>query len=268
MYPQHPSAVRLKAPAFTGPWGLLPASWERVGGQCGGQGACRAEQDKVHPRRDRGGGEGEEGAGEDGERGKGGEREERPRETDRNSASRSGEKRRQATASSRRSFAPPSPAGAHLVRAREGALETDVCIGQPLRGPRDCDPVTPARARARTCLCWGGPSRPGAAPAAMPPALTARCCPGSPRLRAGASPPPRPRPCGPDTRAGTSCGAGTLMRVPVDGLGTLCREAIPSGTAAGKPGASPTAHPAPHQPCAGWTQRLCCRETRQEEVGV
>lgn len=139
-----------------------------------------------------------------------------------------------------------------------GPWRPTCATGSPCAGLGTRDPVTPPRPRPYL-LVLGGPlqarGRPrGHASGAQGP------LPGCPRPRVPAAPPPRPGQCGPDTRAGPSCGAGMLMRATV-----AAEEALwASGPSAGKPFRRPLSpgnplrfppprspHPAPHQPCAG-----------------
>lgn len=139
-----------------------------------------------------------------------------------------------------------------------GPWRPTCATGSPCAGLGTRDPVTPPRPRPYL-LVLGGPlqarGRPrGHASGAQGP------LPGCPRPRVPAAPPPRPGQCGPDTRAGPSCGAGMLMRATV-----AAEEALwASGPSAGKPFRRPLSpgnplrfppprspQPAPHQPCAG-----------------
>lgn len=92
----------------------------------------------------------------------------------------------------------------HRVRAREGALETDLCNRQPLRGPRDPrpgDPAPPAPVPARA----GGPP-PGPGPPSRP------CLRRSgPAARVSASAGPR-RPAAPPRAVRARYPRGTLLR--------------------------------------------------------
>lgn len=141
------------------------------------------------------------------------------------------------------------------MRAREGALGSrPVQPGQCLPGPRDTDGDP---ARARTCSCRGAPGGQGRARGACRrrsgPAARGSACAGPRR--------PAPGPCGPDRRAGPSCGGRAPMRVSVAAEGppgapgpSAGKPFLEATCRPGSPCASP--HPAPHQPCAGLDQRL------------
>lgn len=229
-----------------------------MGSQCAGRGADRAEQGKVHPGKDRvGWGEGKEGAGED-ERGKGRERE--------------GEGERKRRDRGRRRGALPPEVGRsedkpqHLpeghsplhpggpVRAREGALETDLCSGQCLRGPRDGDPATPpAPVPARAAGAPGGPGpRSRACRRRSGPAARGSACAGPRRPAPGRAGQIAAR--DPPAGQGRPCGSASPPRGPSGARGPL--QGSHSAGHCGREARALPRTPRPISHARGWTQRL------------
>lgn len=236
-------------------------------------GADRPSRVRFTPEKTEWVGEGKEGAGggREGER-KGkrrgeGERKRRDRGRRRGALPPEVGRRRTSQQHLPEGHSPSDPGGP--VRARGGGLGKRYPVQRVrLRGPRDRDPATPPApvpARGR-----GGPWRPGAALAGMPPALRGRPLPGAPAC-AG---PRRPAPgrAGQIAGKGPSCGAGAPMR------GQRRRRGGPSGArgplqgshSSGHVAGKPVRFPAPRAPSAmrgagpsGWY-----RETGREEMGV